>query len=109
MGGFLSTILRMLAPIAVEHGGQVLRERYKSRTQTRSEPEALEVDRVQQVADDVSLLRGAVAEIKSEADLQVSDLTRRIDRQRVWIIALVAWNAVIAIALIVAAIVLRRH
>lgn len=109
MGGFLSTILRMLAPIAVEHGGQVLRERYKARTQTRLEPEAIEVDRVQQVADDVSLLRGAVAELKSEMDLMVDDLTCRIDRQRVWIIALVASNAAIAIALVVAVIVLRRH
>lgn len=109
MGGFLSTILRMLAPIAVEHGGQVLRDRYKARLQTRQEPETIEVDRVQQVADDVSLLRGAVAELKSATDLIAGDLTRRIDRQRAWIIALVAWSAVITIALVVAVIVLRRH
>jgi hypothetical protein len=109
MGGFLSTILRMLAPIAVEHGGQVLRDRYKSRLQAGREPEAIEVDRVQQVADDVSLLRGAVAELKSEMDLMVDDMAIRANRQRAWIIALVAWNAVITIALLVTVIILRRH
>jgi len=109
MGGFLSTILRMLAPIAVEHGGQVLRDRYKSRLQARQEPEAIDVDRIQQVADDVSLLRGAVAELKSEMDLMAENLNVRADRQRVWIIVLVAWNAVITIGLVVAVIILRRH
>jgi hypothetical protein len=99
----------MLAPIAVEHGGQVLRDRIKSGAAARRAPQLVEVDRIQQVADDVELLRGATAELKAELDLIARGLEVRADRQRAWIMALVAWNVVLTIALIVAVILLRRH
>ena len=109
MGGLLSSLLRMLAPIAVEHGGQMLRDRIKSGAAARKTPLLIEVDRIQQVADDVELLRGATAELKAELDLIAGDLTFRASQQRVWIIVLVAWNAILTIALVVAVILLRRH
>jgi hypothetical protein len=109
MGGFLSTLLRMLAPIAVEHGGQVLRDRLKTGSAGNRTPQLIEVDRVQQVADQVELLRGATAELKAELDLIASDLEQRASRQRGWIIALVVWNVTLTIALLVAVILLRRH
>jgi hypothetical protein len=109
MGGFLATILRMLAPIAVEHGGQVLRDRFRAGSAASKTPQLIDVDRIQQVADDVALLRGATAELKAEMDLITDHLASRTDRQRVWIIALVAWNAALTIALVVTVILLRRH
>jgi ABC-type lipoprotein export system ATPase subunit len=109
MGGFISTLLRMLAPIAVEHGGQVIRDRLKAGSAGNRTPQVIEVDRIQQVADQVELLRGAAAELKAELDLIASDLEQRARRQRAWIIALVAWNAALTIALVVAVILLRRH
>ena len=62
MGGFLSALLRFLAPIAVEHGGQMVRDRLKAGSAARKTPQLVEVDRIQQVADDVELLRGATAD-----------------------------------------------
>jgi hypothetical protein len=109
MGGFISTLLRMLAPIAVEHGGQVIRDRLKAGSAGNRTPQVIEVDRIQQVADQVELLRGAAAELKAELDLIASDLEQRARRQRGWMIALVAWNAALTIALVVAVILLRRH
>jgi len=109
MGGFLSTLLRMLAPIAVEHGGQVLRDRLKAGSGANKTPQLIDVDRIQQVADHVEILRGATAELKAEMELIASDLEERARRQRAWIIALVAWNVSLTIALITAIIVLRRH
>ncbi|MBZ5524754.1 MAG: hypothetical protein LAP21_21150 [Acidobacteriia bacterium] len=109
MGGFLSALLRFLAPIAVEHGGQMVRDRLKAGSAARKTPQLVEVDRIQQVADAVELLRGATAELNAKLDLIASDLEFRANRQRAWIIALVAWNAVLTIALVVAVILLRRH
>lgn len=108
MGGFLSALLRFLAPIAVEHGGKVLHEQIKSRS-TRKTPQLVEVDRIQQVAANVELLRGATAEIKADLDRITGDLEFRANRQRAWIIVLVGWNVALTIALVVTVVLLRRH
>jgi len=57
--GWLSSVLRMLAPIAVEHGGQVLRDSLKSRAaQRQGQPEGSAVpDPVQLIAADVDQLK----------------------------------------------------
>ena len=87
----------------------VYRNRIKSNAAARKTPQLVEVDRIQQVADDVELLRGATAEIKAELDRIAGDLEFRANRQRAWIIVLVGWNVALTIALVVAVILLRRR
>ena len=109
MGGLLSFVLRALAPIAVEHGGQVLRDRVRARIASGKTPPQLEVDRLQQVAEDVQILREALGEIKAEMDDVTAELAGRANLQRTWIIVMLAWNVVVTAGLIVAVVVLRRH
>src|ERR1051326_2680685 len=98
--GWLSSILRALAPIAVEHGGQVLRESFKARA-GQNQPQASGADVVQQLASDIDQLKGYALQLKSDVDTLNMAIAAREERLRRWLLALIIWNAVMTVDLIV--------
>jgi hypothetical protein len=105
--GWLASILRALAPIAVEHGGQVLRDSLKARTsQSQAQPAGPDLN---QVAADVDHLKAYALELKSEIDTLNQAVAAREEKLRKWLLALLVWNAAITVALVVIAILALRH
>ena len=109
--GWLSSILRALAPIAVEHGGQVLRDSLRARaaqgqgaTGTASGP-----DPVRQLVTDVDQIKVYVLQLKSDLETLNNVAAAREERLRKWLLALVVWNVVMTIGLIVVAVLAVRH
>ena len=109
--GWLSSILRMLAPIAVEHGGQVLRDSLKARAaQGQAQPAAPSgPDPLQLLAADVDQLKGYALQLKSDIDTLNNAIAEREERLRRWLLALLIWNIVMTIGLVVIAVVALRH
>ncbi len=109
--GWLSSVFRMLAPIAVEHGGQVLRDSLKSRiAQGQAQPAApAGPDRVQLIAADVDQLKGYVLQLKSDIDTINSAVAEREERLRRWLLALLVWNIVMTVGLILLAVFALRR
>jgi hypothetical protein len=105
--GWLASILRALAPIAVEHGGQVLRDSLKARA-SQSQPQPAGPD-LNQVAADVDQLKAYALELKSEIETLNQAVAAREERLRKWLLALLVWNAAITVALVVIAILALRH
>jgi hypothetical protein len=105
--GWLTSILRMLAPIAVEHGGQVLRDSLKAR-QGQSQ-QAAGSDVLQQLTLDVEQLKVYTLQLKSDLDLLNNATAAREERLRKWLLALLIWNAVMTVGLIVLAVVALRR
>jgi hypothetical protein len=109
--GWLSSILRMLAPIAVEHGGQVLRDSLKSRAaqgQTQAGAPS-RPDPLQLLAADVDQLKGYVLQLKSDLEMLNNVAAGREERLRRWLLALLVWNIVMTVGLVVLAVVAARH
>jgi hypothetical protein len=105
--GWLSSILRVLAPIAVEHGGQVLRDSLKARaSQGQAQPAGPDLN---QVAADVDQLKVYALELKSEIETLNQAVAAREDRLRKWLLALLIWNAVITVTLVVLVVAVVRH
>ncbi len=105
--GWLSSILRALAPIAVEHGGQVLRDSLKARTaQGQGHPTGPDLN---QMAADVDQLKAYALELKSEIETLNRAVAAREERLRKWLVALLIWNAAMTIAVVVLAVVVLRH
>jgi hypothetical protein len=109
--GWLTSILRMLAPIAVEHGGNVLRDSLRSRaTQGQAQPGTPSgPDPVQLLAADVDQLKGYVLQLKSDLETLNNVAAGREERLRRWLLALLVWNIVMTIGLVVIAVVALRH
>jgi hypothetical protein len=107
--GWLSSILRMLAPIAVEHGGQVLRDSLKSRAAQGSAGTSSGPDPVQLLAADVDQLKGYVLQLKSDLETLNNVAAGREERLRRWLLLLLAWNIVMTIGLVVLAVVALRR
>jgi hypothetical protein len=109
--GWLSSILRVLAPLAVEHGGQVLRDTLKSRSaQNQPQPEApAGPDPLQLLAADVDQLKAYALELRSEIETLNNGIAQREERLRKWLLALLIWNAVITIGVILLAVFALRH
>jgi hypothetical protein len=108
--GWLTSILRVLAPIAVEHGGQVLREQFRSRTaQSQGSAEASGPDPLQLLAADVDQLKGYALQLKSELEILNQGIAAREDRLRKWLLALLVWNVVLTVALVLVAVFALRH
>jgi len=108
--GWLSSILRMLAPIAVEHGGQVLRDSLKSRAQAQAQAGAdAGPDPLQLLAADVDQIKGYVLQLKSDLETLNNVAAGREERLRRWLLGLLAWNIVMTIGLVVIAVVALRH
>ena len=104
--GWLSSILRMLAPIAVEHGGQVLRDSLKSRAaQGKAQPDApAGPDPLQLLASDVDQLKGYVLQLKSDLETLNNVAAEREERLRRWLLALLVWNIVMTVGLVLLAV-----
>ena len=106
--GWLSSILRALAPIAVEHGGQVLRDSLKARAaQNQAQPSGPDV--IQQVASDVEQLKAYSLQLKSDIETLNAAIAAREERMRKWLLALLIWNAVMTIVLVLVAVFAFRH
>ena len=101
----------MLAPIAVEHGGQVLRDSLKARAaQGKAQPEAVPgPDPLQLLAADVDQIKGYVVQLKSDFETLNNVAAEREERLRRWLLALLVWNVIMTIGLIVIAMVALRH
>jgi hypothetical protein len=109
--GWLSSILRVLAPIAAEHGGQVLRDSLRSRAaqgqaaaQSNAGPDA-----IQRLNADVDQLKAYAAQMKSDFDLLNNAVAAREERLRKWLLALLVWNAVMTVGLVVLAVFALRR
>ena len=101
----------MLAPIAVEHGGQVLRDSFKARAaQGKAKPDALAgPDPLQLLASDVDQLKGYVLQLKSDLETLNNVAAEREERLRRWLLALLVWNIVMTLGLVgLAVFALRR-
>ena len=108
--GWLSSILRMLAPIAVEHGGQVLRDTLKSRSQPQTQASAPSgPDPLQLLAADVDQIKGYVVQLKSDFEMLNNVAAEREERLRRWLLALLVWNILMTIGLVVLAVVALRR
>jgi len=101
----------MLAPIAVEHGGQVLRDSLKSRAaQGKAQPEATAgPDPLQLLASDVDQLKGYVLQLKSDLETLNNVAAEREERLRRWLLALLVWNIVMTVGLVVLAVFALRR
>jgi len=109
--GWLGSILRMLAPIAVEHGGNVLRDSLRSRAaqgQTQAGASA-GPDPVQLLAADVDQIKGYVLQLKSDLETLNNVAAGREERLRRWLLLLLVWNILMTIGLVVLAVVAWRH
>src|SRR5882762_9338531 len=105
--GWLSFILQALAPIAVEHGGKVLRESMKSRTvqpKLSTGPDPLEL-----LAADVDQLKGYAAQLKSDLDVLNQAVAAREEKLRKWLLVLLLWNVAMTLGLVALAFFLRHH
>lgn len=107
--GWLSSLLRVLAPIAVEHGGQVLRDSFKSRAAQQAQAEAAGPDPLQLLATDVDQLKAYSLELKSEIETLNNAVAAREERLRKWLLALLVWNIVMTVSLIVLAVLALRR
>ena len=109
--GWLSSILRMLAPIAVEHGGQVLRDSLRSRAaQSQGQAQAQAApDPLLQLAADVDQLKAYALQLKADLDLLNTAIAAREERLRKWLLALLVWNILMTLGLaLLAVLALRR-
>lgn len=109
--GWLSSILRMLAPIAVEHGGNVLRDSIRARAaQGQAQPGApAGPDPLQLLAAEVDQLKGYVLGLKTDLETLNNVAAGREERLRRWLLALLVWNIVMTIGLVALAVVALRH
>ena len=92
--GWLGSILRMLAPIAVEHGGNVLRDSLRSRAAQGQAQAGASAgpDPVQLLAADVDQIKGYVLQLKSDLETLNNVAAEREERLRRWLLALLVWN-----------------
>src|SRR5262249_25836576 len=106
--GWLTSILRLLAPIAVEHGGQVLRESLKSRA-SQSQAQADAADTVQQLASDLDQVKAYASQLRSDVEALNSAVAAREEALRKWFLALLIWNVVLTLGLVLALVFALRH
>jgi hypothetical protein len=109
--GWLSSILRMLAPIAVEHGGQALRDTLRARAAQGQAGAGAPPgpDPLRLLAADVDQLKVYVLQLKSDLETLNNVAAEREERLRRWLLALLAWNIVMTVGLVVIAVVALRH
>jgi len=109
--GWLSSILRALAPIAVEHGSQVLRDSLRSRAaQGQAAAEAAPgPDLLQQLAGDMDQIKRYAMQMRSDLEALNAATAAREEKLRKWLLALVIWNAVMTVGLAVLAVFALRH
>lgn len=101
----------MLAPIAVEHGGQVLRDSLKARAAQGQAQQGTPAgpDPLQLLAADVDQIKGYVLQLKSDLETLNNVAAGREERLRRWLLLLLCWNILMTIGLVVLAVVAFRH
>ena len=101
----------MLAPIAVEHGGNVLRDSLRSRAaQAQAQQGAPSgPDPVQLLAADVDQLKGYVLQLKSDLETLNNVAAEREERLRRWLLALLVWNILMTLGLVLLAVFALRR
>src|ERR1700727_3718735 len=108
--GWLTSILRMLAPIAVEHGGQVLRDQLRSRAaQGQAQGAPTGPDPLELLATDIDQLKTYSLQLKSDVETLTSTIAERDARLRKWLLWRLIWNAAMTIGMVLLAILARRH
>lgn len=114
--GWLSFLLQALAPIAVEHGGQALRNSLKARAGQSKAPDPPTPDPLQQLranvdqlTADLDQLKGYAAEIKSDLDVLNQAVAAREERLRKWLLALLVWNITMTVGVIALVFFSRHH
>ena len=106
--GWLSSILRMLAPIAVEHGGHVLRDQLRSRAAQAQAAESTGPDPLQLLAMDIDQVKTYSLQLKSDLETLNHAMAERDARLRKWLLGLLIWNAVMTVGLVWAVLALRH-
>ncbi|HEY6348609.1 MAG TPA: hypothetical protein VI636_04285 [Candidatus Angelobacter sp.] len=103
--GFLASILRALAPLALEHGTPALRNWWKGRS---GQPKA---DPLQQMTSDVEQLKVHAEQVDSNLESLNTNLeklnrglTAREERMRRWLLVLVVWNVAMTAGLVLLAV-----
>jgi hypothetical protein len=108
--GWLTSILRMLAPIAVEHGGQVLRDQLRSRAaQGQAQAAPAGPDPLELLATDIDQLKIYSLQLKSDLETLNSAIAERDARLRKWLLGLLIWNALMTVGVVLLAFLARRH
>ena len=90
----------MLTPIAVEHGGQILRESLKSRASQSQAESAQKDDALQQLASDLDQVKAYAAQLRSDVEALNTAIAAREERLRKWLLGLVIWNVVMTLMLV---------
>lgn len=107
---FFASILRALAPLALEHGTPMLRNWWKGRGgQPKTDP-------VQQLASDVEQLKAHAEQVETNLGQLQSNLedlnrglTAREEKMRKWLLVLLAWNIAMTAGLLLVAVFILRH
>ncbi len=107
--GWLGSILRVVMPIAVEHGTQVLRDSLKGRASPGQAqlPEA--PNQAQQFALEIEQLKAYSLQLKSDLEALNSVVAAREEKLRKWLLALLIWNITLTTGLIVMVVIALRH
>lgn len=98
--GFFISIGRALAPIALEHGGTMVRDWWKARSK--------QTEQFQQLASDLNQLKEHAMRVDSDLDALNNAFTARENKLRKWILALLIWNLALTSGLLFAVFALRR-
>ena len=98
--GFLASIGRAVGPIALEHGTTMVRVWWKGRSK--------QTDQLQQVTNDLDLLRQHAARVDSDLDALNHAFTARENKLRKWILALLRWNVMLTSGVVLAVVFLHR-
>ena len=98
--GFLISIGRALAPIALEHGGTMVRDWWKGRVK--------HTEQFQQLAKDLDQLKEHAARVDSDLDALNNAFTAREERLRKWILTLLIWNLALTSGLLLTFFALRH-
>jgi len=109
--GFLASILRALAPVALEHGTPLLRDWWKARAgQPKSAPDPL-----QQLAGDIEQLKSHAEQVDSNLaglndnlERLNNGLTAREEKLRRWLLVLAIWNVATTLGLVIEAFAFRH-
>jgi hypothetical protein len=92
----------------VEHGGQVLRDSLKARA-AQNQAQTPGPDPVQQLASDVDQLKAYALQLKSDLEILNAAIAAREERLRKWLLALLIWNILMAIGLVILAVIALRR
>jgi hypothetical protein len=108
---FFASVLRALAPLALEHGTPVLRNWWNSRRGQQPK-----MDPIQQLAGDVDQLKTHAEQVDLNLDALNanleklnSGLTAREEKMRKWLLVLLIWNIVMTVGLVLLAVLFLRR